>query len=355
MSGVLDLLNAQNLTRAQAVVGAATLANRSFTGANVGGTAGRAALAGTALTSLGNILSGFETRRRTGEGFNINEFSSRVNKLGGLAQTSNFLVNITPPKCMGAPNLSGTAVIQESLPGGGGVNRTINELPGVNRSNQEINQAIKGAADNLIFLCSASAIPGVQIQTTDILPYGYGAKELRPTAAGFNRLTMNYYVDVGSTVFQFFTKWMNSIVNFNDDAIGNKTVESAFYNEVRYKEDYAATVTIYVYDVAGNNFLEVNLVDAFPIELGQINLTWGNYNNIAIVPVVFTYRNWVSNFTPLAQISAAGLRNLTLSSALLRAGTLVSFGSSLLRRPRGVADAFNLVNNASILRNVLFR
>lgn len=353
MSGVLDLLNSQNLTRAQAVVGAAALANRSFT-SNVSG-AGRAALAGSALTSLGNILSGFQGGRRTGEGFNVSEFSSRVNKLGGLAHTSNFLVVIKPPKCLGAPNLSGT-ITQEVLPGSPqGINRTINEVPGIGRTNQEINQAIKGAADNLIFLCGATAIPGVQIQTTDIQPYGYGSIERRPTNAFFNMMRMNYYVDVSSTVYQFFTKWVNSIVNFNDNAVGTRTVEGAFYNEVRYKEDYATTITIYVYDPAGNNFLEVNLIDVYPIEIGQVNLTWGNYNSIAILPVNFTYRNWVSNFTPLAQISASGLRNLTLASALLRAGTLVSFGSTLLRRPRNIADTFNLVNNASILRNTIFR
>lgn len=355
MSGTLDLLNAQNLTRAQAVVGAAALANRSFAAANVSG-AGRAALAGSALTSLGNIFSGFSTNRRTGDGFKINEFTSRINKLGGLAHTSNFLVSITPPPCLrgNAPEVT-TQITATTNNSGTTLEGTQIPIQGAANINQGVNQAVKGAAENLLFLCSATAIPGVQVQTTDIQPYGYGAIERRPTNAFFNSLRMNYYVDVSSTVYQFFTKWINSIVNFNDSAIGTRTVNGAFYNEVRYKEEYATTITIYVYDSAGNNFLEVQLKDAFPIELGQVNLTWGNYNSLAVLPINISYQNWVSNYTPISQISASGLRNLTLASALLRAGTLVQGASLLARRPRNIADTFNLVNNASLLRNTLFR
>lgn len=349
MSGTLDLLNAQNLSRAQAVVGAATLANRSFASANVSG-AGRAALAGSAITSLGNILSGFQSRRRTGDGFKINDFTSRINKLGGLAHTSNFLVSIQAPECMRVGTESGINVSQPNP------SVTTNEVPAVGRANQELKQTLNGIADNLLFLCSATAIPGIQIQTTDIQPYGYGAIERRPTNAFFNSLRMNYYVDVSSTVYQFFTKWISCIVNFNDSAIGSRTSsEGAFYNEVGYKASYATTITIYVYDSAGNNFLEVKLKDAFPIEVGQVNLTWGNYNSLAVLPINISYQNWVSNYTPISQISASGLRNLTLASALLRAGTLVQGASLLSRRPRNIADTFNLVNNASLLRNTLFR
>lgn len=355
MSGTLDLLNAQNLTRAQAVVGAASLANRSFNAANVSG-AGRAALAGSALTSLGNILTGFGTSRRTGDGFKINEFTSRVNKLGGLAHTSNFLVSITPPQCLRGNNPEvAMRIIATTNSSGTTFEGTQIPIQGAADINREINQTIKGAADNLLFLCSAAAIPGVQVQTTDIQPYGYGAIERRPTNVFFNSLRMNYYVDVSSSVYQFFTKWINCIVNFNDLSVGTRTASGAFYNEVQYKERYATTITIYVYDSAGNNFLEVQLKDAFPIELGQVNLTWGNYNSLAVLPVNISYQNWVSNYTPIAQVSASGLRNLTLASALLRAGTLVQGASLLNRRPRNIADTFNLVNNASLLRNTVLR
>lgn len=350
MSGALDNLNAQNLTRAQAVFGAAAAANRAFASAEAAGAAGRAALATSSAAALSSALTGGTAGRRTNVGFNIEEFSSRINRMGGLARTTNFLVVIQPPRCMGAPVLTGAQEALSTL----GNEPVINELPAVGRSNQEINQIISGAADNLIFLCGAAAIPGVQLQVTDVQPYGYGAIERRPTNAAFNAMRMNYYVDVNSTVYQFFTRWISCIVNFNDAAIGARTVNSAFFNEVSYKEDYATTITIYVYDSTGNNFLEVKLVDAFPIEIGQVNLTWGSYNSVALLPINISYSNWVSNYTPLANISVAGLRNLTLASTLLEAGTLASGASSIIRRPGTVADTFNLVNNASILRSNIF-
>lgn len=307
----------------------------------IGGTAGQAALAGSALTSLGNVFAGLERQRvRQGAGFNISSFSARVSKLGGLATSSNFLVSITAPPFLRNRNL------ELEQPGGANV-------PQVNFREGQIGTA--AAVDNLIFLCGAAAIPGVQIQTTDINPYGYGAIERRPTSPYFNLMTLNFYLDVDSSVYRFFTRWINNVINFNDKAVATKTADDAFYNEVQYKSEYATTVDIYVYDPAGNNFLEVKLVDAFPVELGQVNLSWGNYNTLAVVPVRLSYTNWTSNYTPVAQVSASALRNLTLSSALLRAGTLVQGASTLLRRPGNTADVFNLVNNASLLRNTLFR
>ena len=307
----------------------------------IGGTAGQAALAGSALTSLGNVFAGLERQRvRQGDGFNISNFSARVSKLGGLATSSNFLVAITPPRFMRS---TGVGITQPGAPG----------TPQAN-ARQGIPE-LAAAADSLIFLCGAAAIPGVQIQTTDINPYGYGAIERRPTSPYFNLMTLNFYLDVDSTVYRFFTRWINNVINFNDTAIATKTSDDAFYNEVQYKSEYATTVNVYVYDPAGNNFLEVRLVDAFPVELGQVNLSWGNYNTLAVVPVRLSYTNWTSNYTPVAQVSASALRNLTLSSALLRAGTLVQGASTLLRRPGNIADVFNLVNNASLLRNTLFR
>lgn len=281
------------------------------------------------------------------QGFNVENFKSRINGQGGLARTSTFLVVITPPPCLRNSIIPGGSVQTEV-----GGNITTSQIPSTVRPNEEVNQL----SDNLVFLCSAAAVPGVQVQVADVQPYGYGAIERRPTSAFFNSMRMNYYVDVNSAVYQFFTRWLSCIVNFNDNAVGTRTVNSGFFNEVQYKDDYVTTVNIYVYEPTGKNFLEIQLKEAFPIEIGQVNLTWGNYNSLAILPINLSYSNWVSNYTPVAQVSAAGLRNLTVES--IEGGLSTSLGlaaSSILRRPQGVTDIRSVIDNAITRTSRVFR
>lgn len=347
MSGILDLLNAQNITRAQATVGTVQTGRSAFGNRRVS-TAGQAAIAGSLLTTIGGVLSGFDRRpgRPPEKGFNITGFQSRINKIGGLSNTSKFLVNITPPSCMspGNPNIVRQDLALNS-------NEVINQSTIRPRPGEQIEQkdfASQGAQD-LVFLCSKTVIPGVAFNTAQIQRLGFGTPEMVPIARQVQDITLNFYVDVSGIMYGFFTKWLSNIINWNSSAVGSLTSESgAFYNEVNYKRNYLSpNISIYVYDSAGNNFLEVKLVEAFPIGIGAVDLSWGNHDDIAIVPVRFAYKTWKSNYMSPPKITGSALRNLTLAGTLMRLGAAVQGGSSLLRRPTSTMDAFNLVRNGT--------
>lgn len=353
MSGVLDLLNAQNITRAQATVGAAQTAQRTFgsRGRNVS-VAGRAAIGGSLLTTLGGVLSGFDRnpRRPPEKGFNISGFQSRINKLGGLSNTSKFLVSITPPACLRPNN---TILRQNLAPGSNEVISTtvINPRPG-----EKIDQGtyIDQGVQDLMFLCSRTSLPGVSFITAPIQKLGYGTPEAVPIMRQYQDITFNFYVDVSGITYGVFTKWLSNIVNWNDTAVGALTADGAFYNEIHYKTHYISpNISIYAYDVAGNNFIEVKLIEAYPIGIGPVDMSWGNYDDIAIVPVRFAYKTWRSNYMTPAKLTGNSLRNLTLAGSLMRIGAAVQGGSTLLRRPTNVMDSFNLVRNGTgIIRSL---
>lgn len=354
MSGILDLLNAQNITRAQAVTGAVQTAQNTFgsRGRNVSG-AGRAAIAGSLITTLGGVLSGFNRNPQNPpeRGFNITGFQSRINKLGGLSNTSKFLVNITPPPCL---RPSGSGITRQDLAlNSNEVTSTTTIRP---RPGEQIDQKsfVEQSAQDLIFLCSKAAIPGVAFSTAQISRLGYGTPEAVPIMRQQQDITFNFYVDVSGVTYGFFTKWLGNIINWNDTAVGSLTADGAFYNEIHYKSNYVSpNISIYVYDSAGNNFIEVRLIDAYPIAIGPVDLSWGNYDDIAIVSVKFAFKTWRSNYMTPAKISGNSLRNLSLASILMRVGTAVQGGSSLLRRPTNVMDAFNLVRNGTgLIRNL---
>lgn len=336
MSGALDFLTSQNLTRAQAATGIIQAANQTFNNSNVSA-AGRAAIAGSLISQVGGILTSFNgTQMRPPEkGFNISGFMSKINSYGGLAGTSKFLVNITPPPCSLAPTGGPTTEIR---------------TPG----EQEQRIFGSGSGYDLIFLCPKTTLPGINFNTSQIYHLGHGASERRPVRAIFDTITLNFFVDVSGITMGFFTKWLSNIINFNHEAIGERTASGAFFNEVHYKKNYATTIQIYVFDPAGNNFIECKLIDAFPIAVGDVELNWSNVNDIAVVPITFSYRTWVSNFTPPTEISNSSLRNMSLASILFRVGSTVQAGSNLLRRPTSVMDAFNLVRNGSNIISSFF-
>ncbi len=339
MSGILDIFSSQNITRAQSVSGIVRTANETFRSNNVSG-AGRVAVVGSLISQLGGTLTGFSSSnvRPPEKGFNISEFSSRINKYGGIGDTSKFLVNIVPPPCVDY-NLN--RLFQAS---GEPPNRT-----------EDIKVFDRSSANELIFLCNKTSLPGLRINTVGIQNFGYGAIERRPVRAEFSTITLNFFVDVSGISYGFFTKWLSNIVNYNDESVGSKTSAGAFFNEIHYKTNYASKMSIYMFDTAGNGFIEVNLSDVFPIGMGEINLDWASTNDIAILPITFSYKSFKSNFTPPAEIGVGALRNLSLASVLMRAGTVVQGASSLLQRPRNITDAFNLVRNGSRLISSITR
>lgn len=353
MSGVLDLLSAQNITRAQATVGVVRTAQSAFgsSGRNVS-TAGRAAIAGSLFTTLGGVLTGFSRNpgRPPEKGFNITGFQSRLNKLGGLSNTSKFLVSITPPPCL-RPN---NTILRQDLAAGS--NEVISTTEIRPRPGEKIDQGtfINQSVQDLVFLCGRTSLPGIAFSTAQIQKLGYGTPEAVPVMRQYQDITLNFYVDVSGVTYGVFTKWLSNIVNWNDTAVGSLTADGAFYNEIHYKRHYISpNISIYVFDVAGNNFIEVKLIEAYPIGIGPVDLSWGNYDDIAIVPVRFAYKTWRSNYMAPAKISGNSLRNLTLAGTLMRIGTAVQGGSTLLRRPTNVMDAFNLVRNGTgLVRNL---
>ena len=311
---IADIFSSQNLTRAQGIAGVFSTAQATYNS----GISGRnkAAVAGSLISTIGGVLNSFNTtKQRTTEGFNVSNFVSAASKLGGFINPSHFLVFITPPKW----------VIQQTRSGRQASNFN-NSLP---------------------FLCHRAQLPGVVFGSRPVSHFGYSTPQKRPTSPIFEDITLEFYMDNNSVALDFFTKWLQNIINYDPDSIGSKTVNGAFYNEVSYMENYATQVDIYLFDAAASEVLHVKLHEAFPLSVGKVNLDWRGQNSIAVLPISMTFRTWSSNFFTPPTIDPNSLRNLSLGDALIRLGSGVTTVSSLLRRPTGIADIFNTVRTAS--------
>jgi len=199
------------------------------------------------------------------------------------------------------------------------------------------------------FVAESANIPGVQLATSEIRRYGVGQVEKKPYSAIFVDTSMNFIVDGGGEIHTFFYNWINSIVRFDKSMTEVPAGLGSYEVEYKYapggtQRNYSTDVSIFTLDEANRSILEIKLIDAYPIYLGDMSLGWANTNDYARLPVTFSYTRWTSERTPLT-----GLDKAPGASPLQK---LLSLGSAVqslasIRKPTGVGDLLNIVNNSS--------
>lgn len=188
--------------------------------------------------------------------FNIDTFRAEVTGRGTI-QTNKFEVLIPLPKSLGATNVY-------------------------------TSQMLTMRAENVKF-------PGVNLDLTSVNRYGYGPRQRMPFNVNFNDNSITFIEDEQNTVSKLFYLWMNSIFDYTGiDDLSMSSIPSYF---LRYKNEYATDISIYVYDNIGNLSCTAVMKEAYPTNLGDVNLSWGETNNLFRVNVGFTFKEWyISQF-----------------------------------------------------------
>ena len=200
-------------------------------------------------------------------GFNIDEFTSRVKDAGGLTRNNKFRLVVTPPQI-----LTGIAP---------------------NRRDAALQQMISHSK-YLEFFCYSTSIPGLALNTHQYQRYTYGPAEKRPVNVMFRDITLSLYYDNQRRNYSFFKLWIESI--FTHDA--RNSIDDLFI--VDYKENYASTLELFVYNDSGILIGKYVMTEAFPIAIGDMPVNWGDTNNLLKIPVTFTFYTMYDEFQWLA-------------------------------------------------------
>jgi hypothetical protein len=169
---------------------------------------------------------------------NINDFKSSFNK--DIARTNKFDVNINVPLVM---------------------------LPYISD------------AKSLKYRCENANLPGRTFATTE--QRTYGPIEKYPYLSTYNDMDLTFIVDDDMSQKIFFDGWLNYI-------------NPQYSNNLRYKGDYATILTINQYDVTNTLSYSVNLYDAYPISMNQMDLDWAG-DGYHKLNVTFAYTYWQNN------------------------------------------------------------
>jgi hypothetical protein len=220
--------------------------------------------------------------------FNINEFKSNIEDFGYL-KTNQFEVLVTPPPILFGRNLNilGTPF--------------------------EVGRVLY----NSRFRIEQVKAPGISLMSSDISRYGIGPTQKQPFNAQYQDTSFSILVDGYGEAWQFWYNWIRTIFEFNgkESALFGLDGANRFPSyTAEYKENYATTMQIVIYDNFGNAIQRINLYDAFPSSLREVQFTWGQ-GDLLRIAVTITY----SGFTMVGSTLEGFIENAitTVASEVL--------------------------------------
>ena len=181
-------------------------------------------------------------------------------------------------------------------------------------------------AKSLVYRCENASLPGRTFATTE-QKIGSNPVEKYPYLSTFNDIDLTFIIDDDMSQKVFFDAWMNFInpqYNYN----------------FRYKGDYSTVITISQYDVTNQISYSINLYDAYPISMNQMDLDWSadGYHKLA---VTFAYTYWQNNSLQALgmQLVDAGLANVSDAIGGLGGSAIGALGQSVNSLPNGLQNA----------------
>ena len=135
------------------------------------------------------------------------------------------------------------------------------------------------SAKSLKYRCENAQLPGRTFATTE--QETYGPIEKFPYLTSYNDIDLTFIIEDDMNQKVFFDAWLNYI-------------NPQYNNNFRYKSDYSTVITINQYDVTNELSYSVDLIDAYPISMNQMDLSWGDdgYHKLS---VTFAYTYWKNN------------------------------------------------------------
>jgi hypothetical protein len=285
-------------------------------------------------------LFGIDSKTPSGDNpKNVSNFIANLNRLRGVQRTSHFYVNIPMPRKLSRIRNASTNV-------GTGRNEVSLDATGGGTEMREIG-----------LLCESCSLPGVSLNTTEIRRYGYGVAEKKPYLPTFTDQSFTFIGDNTGKIHKFFYRWMNSIVRYDGRHRDNTVSYELSPFQVEYKRDelgplYTVDIQIVMIDETNRKINTLTLMDAYPIFLGDVQLSWAENDSFVRFPVTFTFSNWKLDELNVAPLLDNTPKQSSLLQQIMKVGSAVQVLAST-RKPTGVADIINVVNNARIVSSGL--
>jgi hypothetical protein len=186
--------------------------------------------------------------------FSVTEMMGTINANGGLLKSSKYEVNITAPA---------------------GINNTL--------------------TTDLRFYCESAQLPGLTFQTDEVKPSGYGNIEKRPYATILQDVNLSFFCDNEGKMINFFHTWQQSVYNFNGTMSPYATSQRGLQKWLfAYPKEYYGTVDLSIFDEVKDTILTYTLHEAYPLTVGEVQVSWNQSDQLLMLPVTMTFNYWTT-------------------------------------------------------------
>jgi hypothetical protein len=129
----------------------------------------------------------------------------------------------------------------------------------------------------MTFRCMSSQLPGENIATAERKTNG----SPRKVGYGLTELDLSMTVILSASMMErdFFVLWQ--------DLVYNKEFQNPYYYD-----DYIGSVIIRMFSHTGEISAEYELMEAYPISVSPVELSWDSQNQMATFNVEWSYRKW---------------------------------------------------------------
>ena len=101
-----------------------------------------------------------------------------------------------------------------------------------------------------------------------------------PYTSSYDPVTVSFYNDGDMDVRRYFDIWQGAIMNFSNNTTN-------FYNE------YVSDIKMYIQNDEGDDVYGVLLVEAFPLGISILDMSYSSTNQMLPSSVTFSYKYWL--------------------------------------------------------------
>lgn len=146
--------------------------------------------------------------------------------------------------------------------------------------------SLAAMGEGLTLMCDAASHPGYSVGTKDSSYTNIATMRPDGSLDYKNVSGMSFLLDENQSIKSFFVNWMKLVV---DPSTGF----------VRYPENYiCSSITINQLDMMDNITYTTTLYDAYPIEIGAVDVSNDASNTFSRINIQFTFTSWDSTSTP---------------------------------------------------------
>ena len=146
-----------------------------------------------------------------------------------------------------------------------------------------------GANGQLSYMAKAVSVPGKSIGTIDAKRFGPVFKVANDLIV--DTVSMTFMLSEDWKEHKFFDGWLSGIMGSVAPGTGSTSGERTMYT-VSYYQDYISQVEIIPLDRQGGVASIIVLHEAYPTNIGPVELAWGDSGEVATFTVTWSFRDW---------------------------------------------------------------